>query len=155
MLVFRAVSWTTLSSTVAMIGLQIPFLMKFRGPALKKGFSGISVALNCAKFVFALVTYFLKASALAGASTTPDLDELKQWEHRKAKDNAQCGLRPVSPDGLPYIGRPKNYDNLTVAAGHAMMGWSMGPATGKLVTELISGHKLSMDISPFDPQRKF
>ena len=74
---------------------------------------------------------------------------------KKAKDNAQCGLRPVSPDGLPYIGRPKNYDNLTVAAGHAMMGWSMGPATGKLVTELISGHKLSMDISPFDPQRKF
>ena len=73
----------------------------------------------------------------------------------KAKENAQCGLRPVSPDGLPYIGRPKNYGNLTIAAGHAMMGWSMGPATGKLVTELISGSQLSMDISPFDPQRKF
>ncbi|MCK0159394.1 NAD(P)/FAD-dependent oxidoreductase [Allomuricauda sp. F6463D] len=72
-----------------------------------------------------------------------------------AKKNAKCGLRPVSPDGLPYIGRPKNYANLTIATGHAMMGWSMGPATGKLITELISGEKLSMDISPFDPQRKF
>ena len=74
---------------------------------------------------------------------------------QEAKSQAKCGLRPVSPDGLPYIGRPKNIDNLTIATGHAMMGWSMGPATGKLVTELISGDKTSMDISPFDPQRKF
>tara|TARA_R110002012_G_scaffold38153_1_gene106547 strand:- start:15296 stop:16594 length:1299 start_codon:yes stop_codon:yes gene_type:complete len=73
----------------------------------------------------------------------------------KAKNEAKCGLRPVSPDGLPYIGKPKNVNNLTIATGHAMMGWSMGPATGKLVTELISGDKLSMDISPFAPQRNF
>lgn len=73
----------------------------------------------------------------------------------EAKNNAKCGLRPVSPDGLPYIGKPKNIHNLTIATGHAMMGWSMGPATGKLVTELISGHKLSMDISPFATERKF
>ncbi|WP_318308227.1 NAD(P)/FAD-dependent oxidoreductase [Flagellimonas crocea] len=73
----------------------------------------------------------------------------------EAKNNAQCGLRPVSPDGLPYIGKPKNIHNLTIATGHAMMGWSLGPATGKLVTELISGTKTSMDILPFDPERKF
>ena len=73
----------------------------------------------------------------------------------EAKNNAKCGLRPVSPDGLPYIGKSKNYKNLTIATGHAMMGWSLGPATGKLVTEIISGAKVSMDISPFDPQRKF
>ncbi|MFC4220434.1 NAD(P)/FAD-dependent oxidoreductase [Flagellimonas marina] len=71
------------------------------------------------------------------------------------KDNAQCGLRPVSPDGLPYIGRPKGFKNLTIATGHAMMGWSLGPATGKMITELISGKSTSMDLSPFDPDRKF
>lgn len=71
------------------------------------------------------------------------------------KNNAQCGLRPVSPDGLPYIGRPKALKNLVVATGHAMMGWSLGPATGKMVTELISGHKTAMDITPFHPDRKF
>jgi len=71
------------------------------------------------------------------------------------KNNAQCGLRPVTPDGLPYIGRVKAFDNLIIATGHAMMGWSLGPATGKLVTELISGQKLSMDIAPFHPERKF
>ncbi len=71
------------------------------------------------------------------------------------KNNAQCGLRPVSPDGLPYMGRVGAIGNLTIATGHAMMGWSLGPATGKLVTELISGKKLSMDITPFHPERKF
>ncbi|NDV42735.1 NAD(P)/FAD-dependent oxidoreductase [Flagellimonas sediminis] len=71
------------------------------------------------------------------------------------KKNAQCGLRPVSPDGLPYIGRPSGFTNLVVATGHAMMGWSLGPATGKLVTELVSGEKSSMDIAPFYPERKF
>jgi D-amino-acid dehydrogenase len=71
------------------------------------------------------------------------------------KENAQTGMRPVSPDGLPYIGRCSTIDNLTFATGHAMMGWSLGPATGKLVSEVIDNKKTSMDISPFAPGRKF
>ncbi len=69
--------------------------------------------------------------------------------------NAKSGLRPVSPDGLPYIGRSKAYSNLVFATGHAMMGWSLGPATGKLVSEIIDNKKTAMDIAPFDPDRKF
>ncbi len=69
--------------------------------------------------------------------------------------NAKCGLRPVSPDGLPYIGKTDNFDNLFITTGHAMMGWSLGPATGKLITEIIENTTPSMDINPFDPQRKF
>lgn len=45
------------------------------------------------------------------------------------KEGARTGLRPVSPDGLPYIGRSASYKNLIFATGHAMMGWSLGPAT--------------------------
>lgn len=71
------------------------------------------------------------------------------------RQDAQCGLRPVSPDGLPYIGRPNNFGNVTMATGHAMMGWSLGPATGKLVTELIAERKPSLDLSPYHPNRKF
>ncbi|SNY99741.1 NAD(P)/FAD-dependent oxidoreductase [Flagellimonas pacifica] len=71
------------------------------------------------------------------------------------KSNAQCGLRPVTPDGLPYIGTSEQFENLTLATGHAMMGWSLGPATGKLVTELISDKKLSMNIDSFAPERRF
>lgn len=77
--------------------------------------------------------------------------EINQTE----KDTAECGLRPCSPDGLPYIGKSSKCANLTIAAGHAMMGWSLGPATGKLVSEIISNKKSSLDLSPFHPDRKF
>jgi len=69
--------------------------------------------------------------------------------------NVKTGLRPVSPDGLPYIGKSTKIKNLTIGTGHAMMGWSLGPATGKLITELLSGNKTSMNIAAFDPNRSF
>ena len=75
--------------------------------------------------------------------------------HQTEKDAAECGLRPCSPDGLPYIGKSSKCANLTIAAGHAMMGWSLGPVTGKLVSEIISNKKSSLDLSPFHPDRKF
>ena len=71
------------------------------------------------------------------------------------KNDAACGLRPVTPDGLPYIGKSSKCDNLIIAAGHAMMGWSMGPGTGKLVSELISEKKPSIEMELFNPERKF
>lgn len=63
------------------------------------------------------------------------------------------GLRPCSPDGLPYLGKVKDFENLTVATGHAMMGLSMGPATGLLVSELIEEATTQIDISLLQPQR--
>lgn len=63
------------------------------------------------------------------------------------------GFRPCSPDGLPYLGNSKTLQNLTLATGHGMMGVSLGPATGKLVSELINGQTLSMDINPFSANR--
>lgn len=71
----------------------------------------------------------------------------------KSIANAACGLRPCSPDGLPYIGKTKHYKNLTVATGHAMMGWSLGPATGKLVSELIGAKPTSMKLDGFEVER--
>ncbi len=70
-------------------------------------------------------------------------------------EKAKTGLRPVSPDGLPYIGKSNRINNLTIATGHAMMGWSLGPATGKLVSELVGNKKTSMDMSAFYPERIF
>jgi len=69
--------------------------------------------------------------------------------------SAQSGMRPVTPDGLPYIGRCASIQNLVFATGHAMMGWSLGPATGKLVTEIVDDKKTSMDINAFTPLRSF
>ena len=68
-------------------------------------------------------------------------------------NEVRSGLRPLSPDGLPFIGRHSAVDNLILATGHSMMGWSLGPATGKLVSELISNQSQSMNLKPFAPER--
>jgi D-amino-acid dehydrogenase len=69
------------------------------------------------------------------------------------KEEVWHGLRPCSPDGLPYIGRSSRMTNLIIATGHSMMGLSLGPGTGKLVSELISGENASIPLQAFDPER--
>ncbi|MBY0478906.1 MAG: FAD-binding oxidoreductase [Chitinophagaceae bacterium] len=66
-------------------------------------------------------------------------------------ENIWYGYRPCSADGLPYIGRVK--ENVIVATGHAMVGLSLGPATGKLVAELANEQTTSVDINPYKPER--
>jgi D-amino-acid dehydrogenase len=63
------------------------------------------------------------------------------------------GLRPCSPDGLPYLGRLENKSNVTVATGHAMMGMSLGPATGKIVSDIIDSQKSEFDIAALNVHR--
>jgi D-amino-acid dehydrogenase len=65
----------------------------------------------------------------------------------------RSGLRPCSPDGLPYVGRVSRYANLSLATGHAMMGISLGPVTGKLMGELLSDEPLSCSIAGLSPDR--
>jgi len=55
-----------------------------------------------------------------------------------AENKIWYGFRPSSPDGLPYIGRSHQKKNLIVATGHGMMGLSLGPATGLLVSQIIA-----------------
>ncbi|MCE7862570.1 MAG: FAD-dependent oxidoreductase [Bacteroidetes bacterium CHB5] len=67
--------------------------------------------------------------------------------------NVWHGLRPCSPDGLPYIGRSKKIQNLTFATGHAMMGLGLGPGTGKLVADIVTGNSPEVQHFMFDPER--
>ncbi len=63
------------------------------------------------------------------------------------------GLRPCSPDGMPYLGRTAKFSNLILATGHAMMGMSLSPITGQLVGELVSGERPAFDLSLLSPDR--
>jgi D-amino-acid dehydrogenase len=63
------------------------------------------------------------------------------------------GLRPCSPDGLPYLGRPRNYDNVIIAAGHGMLGISLAPVTGKIVSQLASDQAAEVDIAALRIER--
>jgi len=113
------------------------------GSALRFGgtmeITGNDLSVNPARIrgiVKAVTTYLPDFSA-------DDLQQVQPW----------AGLRPCSPDGLPYIGRFASFDNLSVAAGHAMMGLSLGPITGKLMSELLSGAAPSIPIERLSPDR--
>jgi D-amino-acid dehydrogenase len=69
------------------------------------------------------------------------------------KEEVWHGLRPCSPDGLPYIGRSQKITNLVVATGHSMMGLSLGPGTGKLVQQLIDQNQAAISMEAFNPDR--
>lgn len=64
-------------------------------------------------------------------------------------DKIWNGLRPVTPDGLPYIAGTSQYNNVIVAGGHAMLGISQGTGTGLIVSQLIQQKKPEIDISAF------
>ncbi|MBK6932524.1 MAG: FAD-dependent oxidoreductase [Saprospirales bacterium] len=78
-----------------------------------------------------------------------DLEKLKAQLRRKV----WFGFRPVSADGLPYIGFARQNKNLIIATGHAMLGLSLGAGTGKLVAELAGGKPASVPVEAFDPNR--
>ena len=82
---------------------------------------------------------------------------LKYYPAFRAEDFAGIlpwrGLRPCSPDGMPYMGRTAKFANLVIATGHAMMGLSLAPATGRLMAQVMDGEKPDFDLSLLSPDR--
>lgn len=72
-----------------------------------------------------------------------DFEGLEVWK----------GLRPCSPDGMPFIGRTKRRENVLVATGHSMLGLSLAPVTGEIVAGIIRGDAPKFDMSLLDPDR--
>jgi D-amino-acid dehydrogenase len=71
-------------------------------------------------------------------------DGVKRW----------AGLRPCSPDGLPYIGPVGGAaENAFVASGHSMMGLSLAPVTGQLMAQLLCGERPDIGIAKLAPRR--
>lgn len=64
-----------------------------------------------------------------------------------------AGSRPMSPDGLPLMGRPRDFSNLVLAAGHGMFGLSLTPVSAIALSELVLDGRSSVDLSDFDPDR--
>jgi D-amino-acid dehydrogenase len=78
-----------------------------------------------------------------------DLEKLKA----NIRERVWFGFRPVSADGVPYIGFAKKHKNLMIATGHAMLGLSMGAGTGKLIAEMVAGKPTSINVEAFNPTR--
>ncbi len=66
-----------------------------------------------------------------------------------AVERCWAGLRPGSPDGLPFLGRAPNFSNLFVAAGHYRAGIQLSPATGRAMTDLLLGREPGVPLEAF------
>ncbi|HEX9593920.1 MAG TPA: glycine oxidase ThiO [bacterium] len=88
----------------------------------------------------------LRSLANAAAFLLPCLDGAeveRQW----------AGLRPGTPDGLPYLGRAPGYANLFVATGHYRNGVVLAPATAEVMARLMGGEEPGIDLAPFAVDR--
>lgn len=85
----------------------------------------------------------IEQAALRRIRGLPGRQRLELWR----------GLRPCSPDGLPIIGRPAAYDNLLVATGHAMLGFTLAPLTAQLIAALAAGGEAPAELLPLHPDR--
>ena len=85
----------------------------------------------------------IQDAAEAYLPSLPSLEVTETWR----------GLRPLTPDDLPVIGRPSRGRGLVLATGHGMKGMSQGPITGELVAQLITGEPTAFDLTPFSPDR--
>ncbi len=85
----------------------------------------------------------LTASARQYLKGVGDAEARSEW----------CGLRPCIADGLPAVGPVPGYRNAFVATGHAMLGLTLGPVTGKLISEYVLDGAPSLDLSAFRVDR--
>ena len=76
---------------------------------------------------------------------------LRGW--RGGREEEWAGPRPVTPDGLPVIGRVPGFANVSIASGHAMLGVTLAPTTALAVADLLCEGRSRYDISAFAPGR--
>jgi D-amino-acid dehydrogenase len=77
---------------------------------------------------------------------------LRTWP-TGSSERVWAGLRPLTPDGLPVVGQLPGYDNLFIAAGHGMLGVTLGPSTALAISQLMSRGASEFDIEVFSPSR--
>ena len=85
----------------------------------------------------------VEANVRSRVRLDPELTVLERW----------AGLRPVTPDGLPIIGRSPGWRNVTYAVGHGKLGLSHGPVTGRLVAQIVCDRPTDLEMDPFSPRR--
>jgi D-lysine oxidase len=70
-----------------------------------------------------------------------------------AEDKTWLGSRPCFPDSRPVIGRAPGLGGLWLAIGHAHWGLTLGPATGRMIAEMITGEQPFCDPAPYRAER--
>ncbi len=72
---------------------------------------------------------------------------------RRADETTWMGCRPCFPDSRPVIGRTPGVNGMWLAIGHAHWGLTLGPATGRMIAEMMMGEVPKIDPAPYRAER--
>ncbi|MFF2027935.1 NAD(P)/FAD-dependent oxidoreductase, partial [Streptomyces sp. NPDC058171] len=75
------------------------------------------------------------------------------WDNPPGAAAPWAGLRPMTPDGLPIVGKFGNLDNAYIASGHGMLGLTLAPGTAEIITETIVNHRVPEIATSISPNR--
>ena len=77
----------------------------------------------------------------------------RTWDAEAPSLAPSAGLRPMTPDGIPVIGRLRPFESVYIASGHAMLGLTLAPRTGALLATMILDGGEPAELRPFSPRR--
>jgi D-amino-acid dehydrogenase len=127
--------------------LDLPLVDKAGGYAMCPMAKGIRITTGAELTgPEALATPVQLASAEASARELIDLGT-------RAEPAPWFGTRPCTPDMLPVVGPAPRHRGLWMNFGHGHQGFTLGPATGRLLAEIMSGETPAVDPTPYGAER--
>ena len=126
---------------------RLPLVDKAGGYAMGPMATGIRITTGAELTgLDALATPVQLASAEASARELIDLG-------KRVEPDPWFGTRPCTPDMLPVLGPAPRHPGLWMNFGHGHQGFTLGPATGRLLAEMMSGETPAIDPTPYRPER--
>jgi D-amino-acid dehydrogenase len=78
------------------------------------------------------------------ATLTHSVEDLFGGAGDQSRASFWCGLRPMTPDGTPVVGR-STISNLFLNTGHGTLGWTMAAGSGRVLADLMSGKRAEIE----------
>ncbi|MFN0181449.1 MAG: NAD(P)/FAD-dependent oxidoreductase [Gemmatimonadales bacterium] len=160
-------AWT--GQVIERLGTRIPvqagkgysITLDGRGAELRRPVYLGEARIGCSPFDGGL--RFAGTMELSGVNTTLDRRRIAGIRHGIGQfltvpigpneGTEWVGMRPLTPDGLPMLGRVPGFTNAFVATGHAMLGVTMAPVTGEMMADLMVGQLDESTLGAFAPGR--
>jgi D-amino-acid dehydrogenase len=93
-----------------------------------------------------LAGFDMSLKAKRQATLTHSVEDLFGGAGDQSRASFWCGLRPMTPDGTPVVGRSP-IQNLFLNTGHGTLGWTMAAGSGQMLADLMSGKRAGIDAS--------
>jgi len=99
-----------------------------------------------------LTGYNLSLREKSRATVRHSVQSLFPYAADMSDDQFWTGLRPMTPDGTPVIGKTP-ISNLFLNTGHGTLGWTMSTGSGKLIADIVSGNKTEISLNGLEMSR--